>query len=105
VLLENPEAHLHPKGQTEIGKFIALCADNGINVIVETHSDHLFDGVRLYIKQHPDFAEKFISYWFQQNQEKNTEFEYIILNREGRLANSAPKGFFDQFEIDAMELF
>lgn len=105
VLLENPEAHLHPKGQTEIGKFIALCADNGINVIVETHSDHLFDGVRLYTKQHPDFAEKFISYWFQQNQEKNTEFEYIILNREGRLANSAPKGFFDQFEIDAMELF
>lgn len=65
VLLENPEAHLHPKGQTELGKFIALCADNGINVVVETHSDHLFDGVRLYTKEHPTFAPKFLSYWFE----------------------------------------
>lgn len=105
VLLENPEAHLHPKGQTEMGKFIALCADNGINVVVETHSDHLFDGVRLYTKQHPDFANKFKSYWFAQDKEKNTSIDSIELDSNGRLTRKTPKGFFDQFEMDAIELF
>ena len=47
VIIENPEAHIHPKGQTEIAKLIALCAQTGTQVIVETHSDHLFDGIRI----------------------------------------------------------
>lgn len=104
VLLENPEAHLHPKGQTEIGKFIALCADNGVNVVVETHSDHLFDGIRIYTKQHPAFAEKFISYWFEQDERKNTKVDSITLNKDGKYTNDVPSGFFDQFEIDAETL-
>ncbi len=104
VLLENPEAHLHPKGQTEIGKFIALCADNGVNVVVETHSDHLFDGIRIYTKQHPAFAEEFISYWFEQDERKNTKADIITLNKDGKYTNDTPSGFFDQFEIDAETL-
>ncbi len=101
VLLENPEAHLHPKGQTEIGKFIALCADNGVNVVVETHSDHLFDGIRIYTKQHPEFAKKFISYWFEQDEKKNTQADPITLNKDGKYPNDVPSGFFDQFEINS----
>lgn len=101
VLLENPEAHLHPKGQTEMGKFIALCADNGVRCVVETHSDHLFDGIRIYTKQHPEFAEKFISYWFEQDDKKNTQTNSIVLNGDGRYRNDVPSGFFDQFEIDS----
>lgn len=104
VLLENPEAHLHPKGQTEIGKFIALCADNGINVVVETHSDHLFDGIRIYTKQHPTFANKFISYWFEQDERKNTKVDSITLEQDGKYKSDVPSGFFDQFEIDAETL-
>lgn len=104
VLLENPEAHLHPKGQTEMGKFIALCADNGVNVVVETHSDHLFDGIRIYTKQHPEFAKKFISYWFEQDCEKNTIVDYIELDENGKYKEDVPSGFFDQFEINAEAL-
>lgn len=105
VLLENPEAHLHPKGQTEIGKFIARCVDFGINVVVETHSDHLFDGIRLYTKQHEGFENKFISYWFELNKEKNTNIESITLDSNGKMTDITPKGFFDQFELDAIDLF
>ena len=105
VLLENPEAHLHPKGQTEIGKFIARCVDLGINGVVETHSDHLFDGIRLYTKQHEGFENKFISYWFELNKEKNTNIESITLDSNGKMTDITPKGFFDQFELDAINLF
>ena len=46
LLVENPEAHLHPAGQSEIGKFLAEVASTGRQVIVETHSDHLLNGYK-----------------------------------------------------------
>lgn len=58
VILENPEAHLHPRGQTEMGKLIASVAHSGCQVIVETHSDHLFDGIRIYAKIMKDLRIK-----------------------------------------------
>lgn len=51
VLIENPEAHLHPQGQAEMARLICLCVEAGAQVVVETHSDHLFDGVRIYARE------------------------------------------------------
>ena len=45
-LIENPEAHLHPAGQSRIGQFLANIAADGVQVIVETHSDHVINGIR-----------------------------------------------------------
>lgn len=47
LILENPEAHLHPKGQRKMGELIARAAQGGVQVIVETHSDHVLNGIRL----------------------------------------------------------
>ena len=47
VLLENPEAHLHPRGQMAMGDLLARAAAAGIQAVVETHSDHVLNGVRL----------------------------------------------------------
>jgi len=58
VIIENPEAHLHPRGQTEIARLIALCAQVGTQIIIETHSDHLFDGIRIAAKNKPGFCGK-----------------------------------------------
>lgn len=51
LLLENPEAHLHPKGQTAMGRLLALCANQGVQIVVETHSEHVMDGIRIAINQ------------------------------------------------------
>ena len=104
VLLENPEAHLHPKGQTEMGKMIACSVKAGVQVIVETHSDHLFDGIRIYAKDDGHFANQFIGYWFELDKENITHWENIQINDAGQLANETPKGFCDQFEINALKL-
>ena len=45
VLIENPEAHLHPVGQIKLGELMARAASCGIQVIVETHSDHIIEGM------------------------------------------------------------
>ena len=50
-MLENPEAHLHPKGQRKMGELIAQCAANGIQIFLETHSDHILNGIRIAVKQ------------------------------------------------------
>jgi predicted ATPase len=102
VLLENPEAHLHPKGQTEMGRLIACAVDAGVQVIVETHSDHLFEGIRLYAKEKGNFADKFIGYWIEK-EDNSTAFR-IEISDNGKLKEKTPKGFFDQFEINSMKL-
>lgn len=51
ILLENPEAHLHPKGQSRLGEFLAIAASQGIQIVAETHSDHVLNGVRVAVHQ------------------------------------------------------
>ena len=46
VLLENPEAHLHPRGQFQLGELMARVASCGIQIVVESHSDHVLNGIR-----------------------------------------------------------
>jgi predicted ATPase len=102
VIIENPEAHLHPKGQTEMARLIALCVQAGAQVIVETHSDHLFDGVRIAAKTHK-MAGDIQIYWFELDKNKNTCVYSPLLANDGRI-DEWPQGFFDQFEINSSQL-
>ena len=49
-LIENPEAHLHPRGQTKLAELAARAAAAGVQVFVETHSDHFIDGIRIAVR-------------------------------------------------------
>jgi predicted ATPase len=51
ILIENPESHLHPKGQAVIGRLMALAAQNGVQILAESHSDHIINGVRVAVKE------------------------------------------------------
>lgn len=103
IIIENPEAHLHPKGQTEIAKLISLCAQVGTQIIIETHSDHLFDGIRIAAKETVGFAKEVQIHWFELNEKQNSEVASPTLNEDGRL-DKWPQGLFDQFEINASHL-
>ncbi|ABU70749.1 MULTISPECIES: DUF3696 domain-containing protein [Vibrio] len=95
VIIENPEAHLHPRGQSYLGRLIALTAKSGVQVIVETHSDHLLNGIRVIGRIDDSFdAELFTLYYISQGQ-KQSNVDIISLNKEGKLSEW-PSGFFDQ---------
>jgi predicted ATPase len=49
LILEQPETHLHPKVQEALADFLVLLYHLGKHVIVETHSDHLINGLRVRI--------------------------------------------------------
>ena len=51
VLIENPEVHLHPAGQATMGEFLAAVAAAGVQIMIETHSDHVLNGIRRAVKK------------------------------------------------------
>lgn len=106
LIVENPEAHLHPAAQTLIGKLYAIAAANGVQVIIETHSDHLFNGVRIAVKQNKiscnDVSIFFITAKLIKN-EFASEVTTSEISQEGRIA-LWPDGFFDQWDKDLDEL-
>jgi predicted ATPase len=105
IMIENPEAHLHPRGQTEIAKLIAKCAETGVQVVIETHSDHIFDGIRIYAKEsQTDFHEQVKAYWFELDKKGNTDVQSIEIDKNGRIVGDMPQGMFDQFIINASKL-
>ena len=49
-LLQQPEVHLHPRAQAALGTLLGDLAASGKQLIVETHSDHLIDRVRMEVR-------------------------------------------------------
>lgn len=97
VLLENPEAHLHPRGQTALGLMLALCANDGVQVVVETHSDHLLNGIRIAAKEKKIKANEVSTLFFTREVETGiTTIEQPTLLDNGRFDNW-PTGFFDEW--------
>lgn len=100
VIIENPEAHLHPRGQSQIGRLLALTAAAGVQVIVETHSDHVLNGVRIAAKRGEVAAEKVRVNFFRRSPSggiNRSEIVSPILDRDGRI-DCWPRGFFDEWE-------
>lgn len=106
LILENPEAHLHPRGQAEIGKLLAIAAANGIQIIVETHSDHILNGVRVAVKNRliEPVQTKLL---FFHGEVIDGQFKNYILNpkidKNGRI-DQWPEGFFDEWDRQLNEL-
>lgn len=101
-LVENPEAHLHPMGQSHIGYFLAMMAFSGIQVIVETHSEHVLNGIRIAAlkqKQVPDNIS-FNFFSIHNEGEKITHRVEKVLLSERMDIQSWPEGFMDQEEQD-----
>lgn len=104
LLIENPEAHLHPRGQAQIGTLLALAASCGIQVVIETHSDHILNGIRLAVHDGRIAPEDAQLHFFRR-QEQSGAIDVISprIDRDGRISEW-PEGFFDEWERHLMAL-
>ena len=98
LLVENPEAHLHPAGQSRLGRFLARVAGSGVQVIIETHSDHTVNGVRLAVAEEQTIDSRDVIVHFFGKAGDGHPVS-IDLTEHGRLS-AWPEGFFDQIETD-----
>lgn len=101
LLIENPEVHLHPAGQAIMGQFMADVAQAGVQVILETHSDHVLNGIRRAVKTGKLPSQNVALYFFKTRSPDLNEAQVIspVLDKEGNI-DIWPEGFFDQFDID-----
>jgi len=104
ILMENPEAHLHPKGQTKIAEFIAMIANYGVQVIIETHSDYILDGLRLAVKDDENINHEDTKlYYLELDKDDNTEVKSPQIDKDGYL-DEWPENFFDTSINNKMNL-
>ena len=100
LLVENPEVHLHPAGQALMGQFLAKVAYAGVQVLVETHSDHVVNGVRRSVKDSKIVPEQVAIHFFRPQSENASQVMSLVLDEAGNV-DDWPEGFFDQFDKDA----
>lgn len=67
-VIENPEIHLHPSGQSELVEFLVFLAHKGLQVVMETHSDHIFNGLRRCVGRDRTAGENVRIYFFRQDE-------------------------------------
>lgn len=99
ILLENPEAHLHPKGQSKIGELLALAASCGVQIIVETHSDHVLNGIRLAVHDSKIEPEDVQLHYFERQEKERIMVSRVTspnIDKNGRI-DQWPDGFFDEW--------
>ena len=103
LLIENPEVHLHPAGQAMIGEFIAKSVKAGLQIIVETHSDHVLNGIRRAVRNGlltPDaVAVHFFAPRADDLDSVRPQVVSPVLDTNGEF-DYWPAGFFDQFDQD-----
>ena len=103
LLIENPEVHLHPAGQARMGEFLAEVAAAGVQVMLETHSDHVLNGVRRAVRRGAlapgDVALHFFRPRHDAERDGVAQVQSPHVDGEGNV-DDWPDGFFDQFDKD-----
>lgn len=102
LIVENPEAHLHPRAQSRIAEFFSKVASCGIQVFIESHSEHILNGLRVSALN-PEIemsnSELAIHYF-----NESFDSDKLTMDEKGKIPNW-PNGFFDQQELDLAEIF
>jgi predicted ATPase len=104
LIIENPESHLHPAGQSKVAELCSIAASAGVQIIIETHSDHFLNGIRVATKKGLLKPEESQIYYFEKAKDSlETVVHSLNIDNEGRI-DEWPKGFFDEWDNKLNEL-
>jgi predicted ATPase len=98
LLVENPEIHLHPGAQSRLGYLFAFLASKGIQLVVETHCEHLINRIRYEVYKKKLRPDDCVVYYKPDAQ---NPFIHININSRGHYTDELgeeinfPQGFFD----------
>lgn len=107
VLIENPEVHLHPEAQARLGIFFGFMASQGIQLIIETHCEHLINKIRFQVYTGALSPDHTVLYYRNIIRES---FQKITIDHDGHFNDAQgrkaafPSGFFDTSLDELLEL-
>lgn len=92
LMIENPEIHLHPKAQSKLGEFFTYIINSGIQLIIETHCEHLINRIQYEVyKKNLPYTDSII--WYKGGIQ--SPFQKIEFDNNGDFTEDFPEGFFD----------
>ena len=106
LIIENPESHIHPRGQVILGRLMSIAAMSGVQIIVETHSDHIINGIRVAVKENLIAKNKALIYYFEkviESDEQYSKITNIEIDEKGELSEY-PKDMLDEWNDQLMKL-
>lgn len=99
IIIENPEIHLHPAAQSRLGEFFAFITNSNIQLIIETHCEHLIYRIGYQIYK-GELNNNNVNIFYKSGiQEPFTKIEF---KSNGLFNQEFPEGFFD---VNLYELF
>lgn len=106
IAIENPEIHLHPKAQSDLTEFLAMVGAVDNQLLIETHSDHIINGMLIRVKEAEIISNDDLKvYYFEEDEdfENCMTPKPLTVSPKGKISK-APRGFFDQIQIDLRKL-
>lgn len=106
LIIENPESHIHPRGQAELGKLIALVAQNDVQIIIETHSDHILNGIRVGVKNNAIMKDRTVLFYFKKVVTENEQYSSVTnisIDKNGELSEY-PVNLLDEWSNQLFKL-
>ena len=103
LIVENPEAHLHPRAQSNIGFFLGKMAAAGLQIVIETHSEHVVNGIRRAALSGFGLNPEDVNIYFFANDKDGCRCSLIGIDEDGNLSDF-PVDFFDQVRQDMLQI-
>jgi predicted ATPase len=96
-IIEEPEIHLHPRAQSEIGTFLHYVSQKNVQLFVETHSEHLLLRLQGHIASGDIPPEEVnIFYVYSDMESDRKKCKLIPIGRSGHFLEEWPQGFFTE---------
>lgn len=107
LLYEQPEIHLHPAAQAELGSVFVKACKRDINkskrIVIETHSENLILRIRTEVAKGEINPEDVMIYYIEPNSSGHI-VKRIPLDKKGKFQAEWPKGFFEEAYQESLEL-
>jgi len=94
LLIEQPEIHLHPRLQAMLADLFIDIVNDGKQVIVETHSEHILLRLQRRVAENKLSYKDIAIYYFEPSEE-GTKIMHVEMNEDGTL-KTWPEGFFEE---------
>nr|NJM01813.1 DUF3696 domain-containing protein [Desulfobacula sp.] len=97
IIVENPEAHLHPGGQSVLGRLCSIAANSGVQLFIESHSDHFLNGVRVAVKNGL-ISNRDVRLFYLERSVTDLHESLVVMpeiDAQGKI-DVWPRGFFDE---------
>ena len=103
LTVQEPEIHLHPNAQAEMGTFLATVATARGQVFVETHSDALLLRIARHVAS-GEMRPSEVAIFFVENTEHGRKVSRVTIDEAGGFVPDWPGDFFPQRQIESMSI-